>query len=134
MNSQSIVLRAIGEAWHSPQNIREPRRSGWTRILQCRSAHWVLEGFLRFTIVVEAKLVHRRVVDGPGMADIPLLESLVGDGSKAWHVRASRLKLRKRRDDVVIIEIIVKTKVLLVVNAVIDLYRKLIATVRLHRY
>ena len=89
----------------------------------------MLECFLRFTIVVEAKLVHGTVADGPGVADVPLLESLVGDGSKTRHVGAGRLKLRKGRDYVVIIEIIVEAEILPVVDAVIEFYRELVAAV-----
>ena len=80
----------------------------------------MLECFLRFAIVVEAKLVNGSVVDGPGVADVPLLESLVGDGSETRYVGAGSLKLRKGRDYVVIIEIVVEAEVLFVVDAVIE--------------
>ena len=94
----------------------------------------MLEGFLRFTIVVEAKFVHGSVADGPGVTDIPLLESFVSDRSKSRHVRAGGLKLRKGRDHVVIVEIIIEAKILPIVYAVIEFYRELITAVRLHRY
>ena len=94
----------------------------------------MLEGSLRFTIVVEAKLVDRGVVDRPGMAEVLLLESLVGDGSETGYVRAGSLKLRKGRDYVVIIEIIVEAKVLFVIEPVIESHGELVAAVRLHRY
>ena len=56
----------------------------------------MLERFLRFAIVIEAKLIHCGVVNGPGVADVVLLESFVGDGSEPGHVRAGSLELRKR--------------------------------------
>ena len=94
----------------------------------------MLEGSLRFAIVVEAKLFDGGVVDRPGMAEVPLLESLVGDGSETGYVRAGSLKLRKGGDYVVIIEIKVGAKILFVVDTVIEPHRELVAAVRLYRY
>ena len=67
------------------------------------------------------------------MADVVLLESFVGSGSESGHVRARSLELGKRRDYVVIIEIIVEAEVLPIVDPVIDLHRKLVAAFGLHR-
>ena len=58
----------------------------------------MLEGPLRFTIVVEAEFVHRGVADGPGVADVPLLKSLVGDGAETGHICAGRFELREWGD------------------------------------
>lgn len=93
----------------------------------------MLEGSLRFAIVVEAKLVDRGVVDRPGMAEVVLLESFVGDGSETRYVRSRSLKLCKGRNYVVIIEIIVEAKILLVIEPVIESQSELVATIRLHR-
>src|SRR4029077_1180748 len=94
----------------------------------------MLEGFLRFPVVVEAEFVHGSVADGPGVADVPLLEPFAGNRSETRHVGAGGLKLRKGRDYVVIVEIVIKAKVLLVVDPVVKLYCELIATVRLYGY
>src|SRR4030095_13410736 len=88
----------------------------------------MLKSSLRFAIVVEAEFIHRTVVDSPGMADVPLLESLFSDRSETGHVRAGSLKLRKRRNYVVIVEIVVEAEVLFVIDAMIDSYRELVAT------
>src|SRR5512135_240518 len=93
----------------------------------------MLEGSLRFAIVVEAKLVDRVVVDRPGMAQVVLLESFVGNGSETRYVRAGSLKRRKGRNYVVIIEIIVETKILPVIEPVIESQSELVAAIRLHR-
>src|SRR6185437_3298249 len=93
----------------------------------------MLEGSLRFAIVVEAKLVDRVVVDRPGMAEVVLLEPFVGDGSETRYVRPGSLKLRKRRNYVVIIEIIVEAKILPVIEPVIESQSELVAAIRLHR-
>jgi len=61
------------------------------------------------------------------VTDVVLLESLVGSGTEIQVRRACCLKLRKREDDVVIIEIVIKAEVLLIINPVIDLYSKLVA-------
>src|SRR2546423_4898571 len=92
----------------------------------------MLKGPLSLTIVVEAELVHRRVVDGPCMADVPLLKSLISNGPEAGHVRARRLELREWGDHVVIIKIVVKAEILLVIDAMVNACRKLIVTLRLH--
>ena len=92
----------------------------------------MLECFLRLAIVVEAKLVNGSVVNSPGVTDVPLLESLVGDGSETGHIRPGRLKLRKWRDYVVIIEVVVETEVLFVIDAMIEPHSELVATGRLH--
>src|SRR5258708_19304031 len=97
MNPKDVRWRTIRETRHGRVIERgsEPRRSGWAGALHRRSAHRMLEGSLRLAVVIEAKLVHRGVADGPGMADVPLLESLVGNGSESGHVRPRTLKLRK---------------------------------------
>ena len=94
----------------------------------------MLEGPLRFAIVVEAELVDRGVVDRPGMAQVVLLEAFVGDGSETRYIRAGSLKLRKGRNYVVIIEIIVEAKILLVIEPVIESQSELVAAIGLHRY
>ena len=58
----------------------------------------MLEGPLRFAIVIESKLVDRSVVDGPGMTNVPLLKSLVGDGAETGHICAGRFELREWGD------------------------------------
>src|SRR5258706_14711465 len=108
MNTQCIVGRAVGETGNRNEYVGQPR--GWrgTGPLHRRSAHRMLESFLRFAIVIETKLVHCGVVDGPRMAEVPLLESLARNGSETGHVRAGSLELRKRGDYAVIIEIVVE--------------------------
>src|SRR5713226_4975481 len=134
MYAQGIRLRAIGEAGDPGRNrSKQPRRRWWTGILYCRGEDGTLEGPLRFTIVVEAELVHRRVADGPGMADVPLLKSLVGNGAETGHIRARRLELREWGDQMVIIKIVIKAEVLLVIEAVVNPYGELVRTLRLRR-
>ena len=93
----------------------------------------MLECLLRFAIVVEAELVNGSVANSPGVTDVPLLESLVCDGSETGHIRSGRLKLRKGRDYVVVIEVVVEAEVLFVIDAMIELHGELVATGRLHR-
>ena len=69
---------------------------------------WVLKGALRFTVVVKAELVHRCIADSPGMADVPLLKTLISDGAKTGHIRPGRLKLREGRNQMIIVEIVIK--------------------------
>ena len=42
----------------------------------------MLEGPLRFTVVIEAKLIHRAVINRPGMADVVLLKSLSDEAAE----------------------------------------------------
>ena len=93
----------------------------------------MLEGPLSFPIVVKAELVDRAITDRPSMTDVVLLESFVRDRSKTRHIRARRLELRKRRDDVMVVEVIVEAEILSIIDAVIKLDRKLISAIRLNR-
>src|SRR5215467_10014818 len=93
----------------------------------------MLKGSLRLTVVVEAELVDRGIADGPSVGDIPLLKSFVVDRSETGHVRTGSLELGKRRDKVVVVEIVVEAEVLLVVEAVVDSDCELITALGLHR-
>ena len=91
----------------------------------------MLEGALRFAVVIEVELVHRSVADGPGVCDVPLLKSFVGNGPESGNVCTRGLKLRERRDHMVVVEVVIKTEVLLAIEPVIDLDRELIAAIGL---
>src|SRR5947199_6374902 len=93
----------------------------------------MLKRSLRFTVVVEAELVHGGVVDRPGMANTPLLKSLVSYRSESGQIRTGRFKLCEWRNEVVIVKVVVKAKVLLVVYAVVKAHCELITTLGLHR-
>ena len=58
----------------------------------------MLEGTLCFAVVVEAEFVDRAVVDGPGVADVPLLKALTRDGGKTRDVGTGSLELGERGD------------------------------------
>ncbi len=133
MNAQRVLRSAIGEARHRTGNISEPCRSGRTGILNYRREGGMLKCPLRLTVEVEAELIDSTIADGPGMADVPLLKPFVDDGPKPRNVRARRLKHRKRGDLVIVVKIIVEAEVLPIVDAVINLHRKLVGTHRLHR-
>ena len=103
MNAQSIRRRSIREAeWNARAQTRkcllQPRWRCWTGVLYRRGKGRVLERALRFTVVIEAELVHGCVADGPGMTDVPLLKPLVSDGAEAWHIGTRRLELREWGD------------------------------------
>jgi hypothetical protein len=66
------------------------------------------------------------------VADVPLLKSLVGSGPETGHIRAGSLELRKRRDGMVIIKIVINAEILPVVQTMINAYRKLVITVGLY--
>src|SRR6185312_3535882 len=98
MYTESVRRRPIGEAerYAGPQARECILQPGWrcrTGILYRRGKGRVLERTLRFTVVVEAELVHGCVADGPGMGNVPLLKALVGDGAETGHIRAGGLKL-----------------------------------------
>src|SRR5437868_7787766 len=99
MNAQGIGrVGGICEAWHWTRDVGEPARSRGTGILYCRREDGMLESLLPLTVVIEAKLVDRSVVDRPGMSDVPLLISVVGNRSESRHVSACSFEDRKRRD------------------------------------
>ena len=58
----------------------------------------MLEGTLCFAVVVEAEFIDRAVVDGPGVADVPLLKALTRGGGETGDVGAGSLKLGERGD------------------------------------
>src|SRR6266403_1143458 len=97
MNARSVPGRAIGETKLGTglQGISEPRRWRGTRILDQARALGMLECALRFAVVIEAEFIDGAVADGPGMADIPLLEAFAGDRSETRNVGASGLELGK---------------------------------------
>src|SRR5258708_37029712 len=94
----------------------------------------MLKGTLRFAIVVEAELIDRAVVDGPGMADIPLLKALSDGGGEAGYVGSGGLELSEGQDHMVIVEIVVDAEGLLVINSVVHLDRELVAALWLYRH
>jgi len=81
----------------------------------------VLESFLPFTIVIEPEFVHGCVVDCPAMSEVVLLKALIDDGTESRHICTRGLKYCKRRNLMVIIEVVVKAEVLLVIEAVVQL-------------
>src|SRR6266852_3910126 len=133
MNAEGILRRSVCEAGDGAGNAGEPGGGGWTRILYCRCENGTLEGSLCLAVVVEAEFVDHCVADRPGMADVPLLKSLVGTRAESRHIRARGLELREWRDQVMIVEIVIKAEVLLVVEAMIKLHGELVAAFGLHR-
>src|SRR3954467_14816913 len=98
MNSQSIRRRRIREAEGDagPQTrkcLLQKSRRGGTGVLHRPRKRGMLECPLRLTVVVETELIHRCVAEGPGVADVPLLESFIGNRPESRHIRAGRLKL-----------------------------------------
>ena len=130
MNAGRIPRGAIAETRNGSS---EPRRRWWTRILHKGRALRMLKGSLGFTVVVETELINRTVIDRPGMADIPLLIEFVRGGGKTGYVSPSSLKLGKRGDQLVMVEIVIDAEILLVVNSLIKLYRELVCVIGLHR-
>src|SRR6185437_1786814 len=93
----------------------------------------VLKRTLSFTVVDEAELVHSRIVDGPGMAYVPLLKSLVSYRSEAGHISARRLELGKWRHQMVIVKVVIEAEVLAAADSMIKADSELITPLRLNR-
>src|ERR1700688_737527 len=112
---------------------RQPRWSSGTGIMEQARPLWVLKGALGLTVVVEPELIDGCVADCPGVSQVPLLKTFAHDGGESRNVCASGLELSKRKDFMMIIEIVVATEVLTVINTMINLYGELIATFGLYR-
>jgi hypothetical protein len=93
----------------------------------------MLERALRLAVVIEVELVHRGVIDSPGVCNVPLLKSFVGNRPETRYVRTGGLELREGRDHVVVVEIVVQSEILLAGEAVINPDCELIAAIGLHR-
>src|SRR5258708_1159019 len=116
MNPERVPGSAIRETRYGR---RKPRRSRGTGILHQAGALRMLESTLGLGVVVEAEFVDSAVVDGPRVGDVPLLKALFGGGSEAGDVGPRGLKLGKRRDERVVIEIVIETQILLVVDTMV---------------
>src|ERR1700687_3671604 len=93
----------------------------------------MLEGPLRFAIVVEAEFVDRTIADRPGVRDVPLLKALRDLAAESRNVGASQLKVGKRLSSAVVGEIVVSAEALAGVDLVIKLESCLVTARRLHR-
>ena len=76
----------------------------------------MLEGSLRFAVVVEAELIDGAVRDRPGVREIPLLKALADGGGKTRHIGAGGLELCEGQGHTMIVEIIVCAEILPVVD------------------
>ncbi len=88
---------------------------------------------LALTEKCEPRLVNRGRSNGPGVADVQLLNSLVCQIAKTGHCRAASLKFRKRLSQIVLCEVIVSCQVLVLCQLMVDLDRELVAALMLQR-
>ncbi len=75
----------------------------------------------------EARFVDGSRADRPGVADVHLLNSFVGQVAKAGNVRATRLETRKRLREIMIRQVVVAGEVLIPRQLVIHFQGELIA-------
>src|SRR5690349_2767734 len=75
----------------------------------------------------ESSLVHSRSANRPGVADVDLLDALVGQIAESRQVRPARLESGKRFREVMIGQIVVAGQVLTLCQFMINLDRKLVA-------
>ena len=71
-----LVIKAKG---HPDRKRSKPRRWCGTGILHSAREYRVLEGSLRFAIVIKSDFVDGGVAEGPGVGNIPLLKPLVSN-------------------------------------------------------
>ena len=93
---------------------------GHARVSHQIGVYRVVESPLRFSHVSKTELVHEAIADGPGVTQVPLLETLFDVGSEARHVRTSSLEIVKRVGRELIREVVISAELLLAVDSVID--------------
>ena len=99
------------------------RRAG---VLHQRRVLRMQERALPFAEKCKTRLVHRSRPDGPGMRDVYLLGSLIGQIAEPRKRGASRLKARERFGQIVLRKIIIARQMLIFCQLMIDLRRELI--------
>jgi len=94
----------------------------------CTSAVcWMQEGSLPFAEKRKSQFIHGRRSDRPGMAEIQLLDALVGQVAKTGQAGAAGLELGKRLGKIMIGKVVVAGQALVFCQLMIDLDRELIA-------
>src|SRR5215470_11890395 len=93
----------------------------------------MLERPLSLAVVVEAEFVDGCVADRPRVGEVPLLISVVGNGSETGNICARSLEHREWRDQVVIVEVVINAEVLLAIEAMVKPQCELVGTLGLHR-
>src|SRR5437868_2425391 len=86
-------------------------------------------GALGLTHVIEAEFIDQTIADGPGMAEVVLLEALFDGVPEPRHVSARCLEGVERREVVFVREVVVGGEALLVVDAMVKAEGDLILAV-----
>ena len=94
----------------------------------------MLKRLLPLAVVIEAELVHHRVIDRPRVCNVVLLEPLRHDVSEPWEIRTRQFEVCKRIVRAIVVEIVIDAQVLFVVQPVVKFKRHLIAAHRLGRH
>src|SRR5258708_3433945 len=92
------------------------------------------ESALALTEQRESSFVNRCRANRPSVADVELLNSLVGQIAEARQVRSPRLKSRKRFLQIVLGEVVVAAQALILRELVVNLKRGLIGALMPERY
>ena len=88
----------------------------------------MLERLLTLAVVIKPELVHGAVTDRPSVSYVPLLKAFCQNAAEAGYVGTRKLEIRKRLVRRIVIEIVVDTQVLFVIEPVVDLDGELVAT------
>src|ERR1700740_2784471 len=89
----------------------------------------VIESPLRFAHVGKAEFVHNAIAGSPGMTEVPLLETLLGVGTKSRNVSTGGLEIVKGAKRELIGEVVIGAELLLVVDVMIEAERRLIRAI-----
>src|ERR1035437_2696735 len=106
------------------------RQPGWRRgagVLHQFGIGRMLKCPLAFAIVIEMEFVHRAVAERPGVSDIPLLGALRHDTSEAGEIGPRQFEICERVLRTVVIEIVIDTQVLLIIQPVVNSSGHLVA-------
>ena len=93
----------------------------------------MLEGLLALAVVIKTEFVHRAVADRPIVRNVPLLEALRDNTAEAGNIGTGELEVGERLHRPVVVEVVIDTKILLVINLVVELHCQLVAAYGLGR-
>src|ERR1700730_6629229 len=87
----------------------------------------MLKCLLALAVVIETEFVHRVTADGPGVSNIPLLETLCHNISEARKIGAGEFEVGERVMRAIVVEVVIDAQILLVIQSVVNLGCDLVA-------
>jgi hypothetical protein len=109
------------------------RWHGLTGVLQQSGVLRMVEAKLALAEVGKPEFVHRRGIDGPSVAEVPLLDALIVLRAEARHIGAGGLEARERLSKSIVIDIVIEIQLLPIRDRMVDAHSALMIAISLAR-